>query len=114
MNYNGTATIDFPIYRINSSGEEDEIVLTIKGRSYYDSGRVGGLPENSYPPEGDTEILEVLYLGKEWGGELTDEETKDAEEQIRMAVEEDDSSGPPSADYNDYYHDIDYYDSFFD
>lgn len=128
MNYKGKTTIDFVInrikdlnndqYRLFQDGDdvdrEEELVLNIEGRSYYNEGRSFGLLENCYPPEGETEILSIKWKGRDFPWELTEEETKEAEEQIAQAVQDNDS-GPESDDYyDDDYNDYNYDDSDYD
>ena len=115
MNYNGSATIDFHInrikdletdqYRLMREGDdperEEELLLEIEGRSYFQSGRTYGPPEDWYPDEGETEILAVKWNGKVFPWELTDEEKEQAEEMIANAVQEDGGDYDPP-DYDDY------------
>lgn len=113
MGYKGTATIDFHINRIkdlqtdeyrllrddDDPEREEELELEIQGRSYYQEGRYYGPPENCYPDEGETEILSITWNGKKFPWDLTDKEIEKAEEQISMAVQEDE--GPDPDDYYD-------------
>lgn len=97
MGYKGKATIDFCVER-----GDVEIELSIYGNSYFTPGRFNALPENCYPDEGGTEIETITLDGKPWSGELTDEETEQAEDQLRDAVMEDqEEPDPPSVDYDD-------------
>lgn len=99
MNYKGKATIDFCVYR---GDDEKEIELSIYGSSYFQRGRTYGPPESCYPDEGETEIETITLDGKPWDGELTSEETKEAEAKLEEAVMEDqEEPDPPSVDYDD-------------
>lgn len=54
---------------------DDEFDLHIYGEGYYDAGRISGPPDSCYPPEGELEIILIeTGDGKQWQGELTDEE----------------------------------------
>jgi len=120
MGYNGKAKIDFVINRVkdlqtdqyrlfqdsDDPEREEELELEIEGRSYYAEGRSYGLPENCYPDEGETEILTVMWKGKKFPWELTNEETEQAEDAICNAVQEDDG-GPDESDYEEDYDDDD-------
>ena len=57
MNYNGTATIKYTVYRFDSLDNENEIELTISGSSSFAKGRTCNCSmEDSYPDEGETII----------------------------------------------------------
>lgn len=116
MSYNGKATIELVVerfqeidgsWRKSQPGDDpekiQEIELEVKGRSYYMEGKTSGLPENCYPDEGETEIIEVTYKGKPFTDPLTSEETEQAQELICNAVQEDD--GPDPDEYDDYEYD---------
>lgn len=97
MSYKGKVTISFCVER-----NEEELELEIYGSSYFQAGRTTGPIDNCYPDEGGTEIETITLDGKPWSGELTDEETEQAEDQLRDAVMEDqEEPDPPSVDYDD-------------
>ena len=78
------------------------IMLKIEGRSYFESGRSWGLPENCYPDEGETEITLVKGPdGKDWEDELTREEKDIITEMIQERVAEG-GEGPDPDEYDDY------------
>ena len=98
-NYSGCAEVTMCVMR-----EEDEIELTIKGSSYFQHGRLSGPPEDCYPDEGETEILEIMHEDKLWIGELTKAEIDKALELLSEAVAgagDDD----PDVDYDDNFSD---------
>jgi len=114
--YNGKTTIDFHINRIkdlqtdqyrlmredDDPDREEELELQIEGRSYFTPGKYWGPYENSYPDEGETEILSITWNGKEFPWDLTKEEKEQAEDMICNAVQDQDEPDPPSDDYDDY------------
>ena len=64
------------------------ITLYITGSSYYDPGKCYGSYENSYPPEGDTEIEKVVdEYDNDWLSHLTKSEIVYIEECIADSVE---------------------------
>lgn len=89
MNYSGRTSFDFEIERYKNifTGElvlpdnvsEDDfnfeyqtITLRVEGRSYFQSGKYSGPPENCYPDEGDTECEAVIGPDdKDWDHLLT-------------------------------------------
>ena len=80
--------------------EYQVITLHIEGRSYFESGRSWGLPENCYPDEGETEITLVKGPdGKDWEDQLTREEKESITEMIQERVAE----GGEGPDPDDYY-----------
>lgn len=86
------------------------IPLEVEGSSYYQEGRLSGLPENCYPDEGDTEITSVLGPNKEdWTSKLTKSENDSILEMIQEEVV--DGAGEPDYD-DDYDHSDD--DRYFD
>lgn len=99
--YSGSATIKFSIIRKTSDDEEREIELEVHGNSYFSPGKYYGPWEDSYPDEGDTEIVEVTLDGKLWDGELTDKEERSAEELIDEAVREQEPEPDFEIDYDD-------------
>lgn len=105
MNYFGNASFEFEIERYrniatnelvidNDISESKDlefqykiIVLNVEGKSYFQSGRKSGAPENCYPDEGDTEITFVLdFDGQDWSDRLTDTETDAILEKIQEEV----------------------------
>lgn len=63
----------------------EEIILQVEGSSYFSPGSFGGAPENSYPAEGDTDIISVIGPDqKSWEEKLTEEER----ERILTMIEE--------------------------
>jgi hypothetical protein len=121
--YAGTTSFDFEIERyknretgkyiaylldgIDPEGFEYEyqvLTLKVEGRSYFAPGRSYGPPENCYPDEGETEILECIGPdGKDWTDQLTHSERESIEEQIATEV----SEGGDGPDPDDYYDDRD-------
>jgi hypothetical protein len=60
---------------IESDYDYKSISLYISGYSYYTPARTNCLPEDSYPEEGETEILSATDCkGKDWRAELSDSE----------------------------------------
>ena len=57
------------------TNESHEIGVDINSKGYYDPGRIGGLPENDYPPEGDEErfIVGLELFGKYLTGKELEE-----------------------------------------
>jgi len=105
MKYSGSTSFDFEIERyrnkftnelitFNKEVEGDEfgivfeytiITLQIEGRSYFQSGRTYGPPEDCYPDEGDTEVEAVIGPdGTDWHNKLTSDE----QGQILMMVQD--------------------------
>lgn len=99
---NHTTTIDFHVNR----GDE-EVILSIIGRvSLGMPGKTYGEPDDCYPDEGDEVWIDTILLdNKPWSGELTDEETYEAEEMLLNAVVDSVSE----QDYDEY-EDNDWYD----
>ncbi len=92
VNYSGEAFFEFIIYRFNDKEEEQEIILNVRGRSYFMEGKMHGHPDNCFPSEGDTEILSVSSsFGKDYRNLLTSEEEEAILEQIAQEVQDDDS-----------------------
>lgn len=124
MNYTGSTSFDFEIERyrnkftseivtFNKEVEGDEfgivfeyqtITLKVEGRSYFQSGRYSGPPEDCYPDEGDTEVEAVIGPdGNDWSDKLTSDE----QSQILMMVQENCMNDPEDYegdedDYDDY------------
>lgn len=65
------------------------LLLKIEGRSSYQDGKIYGLPEDSYPPEGETEIKSAVGPdGKDWQDKLSESEREDILEMIQNDVED--------------------------
>lgn len=87
MNYSGTTVFEHPIYRFDDFGNEKEIIVTVTGRSYFQSGSFGSLPENSYPDECDTEIMSVVDDHKnDWHSQLSKNEKEELLDMISNSV----------------------------
>ena len=67
MNYNGTATIKYTIYRFDSLDNEYDIELTIYGSSSFTKGRMNCSMKDSFPDDSEV-IIHCMRdsLGKEW------------------------------------------------
>jgi hypothetical protein len=113
MNYSGSTKFDYMIYRDLPNGitntYEEEIILKIEGRSYFAHGKYSGAWEDSYPDEGDTEILSVIGPdGKDWEDQLSDIQKAQILDIIQEKVSTDEDYDPPDIDY----YDRDYHDDF--
>ena len=53
---------------VTLDGRRYSVEYTLRGKCYYDEGRLYGPPENCYPSESEGEILE-LRLDSVWGEE---------------------------------------------
>jgi hypothetical protein len=95
--------LDYHINRTNDAGEDDEIILEVRGIVNYGyPAFIGNLPENSYPAEGDEVEYDLLLNGKEWEGELTGKETDELEQMLlNAAFDYDDDEPEPSSDSYD-------------
>lgn len=122
--YSGSTSFDFELERLKSklTGElfkydssiEDNddyehhvVMLRITGNSYYVPAYRSGLPEDSYPAEGDTEITSINGPdGKDWSDQLSNSENNDILEMIEAkCADEDHYSHRDDADSNDRYSD---------
>ena len=45
---------------VTLDGRRYSVEYTLRGKCYYDSGRLSGPPENCYPPESEGEVLELI------------------------------------------------------
>lgn len=120
MKYSGQTNFDFEIERyrnkftselvtFNKEVEGDEfgivfeyqtISLKVEGRSYFQSGRYSGPPEDCYPDEGDTECEAVIGPdGKDWSDKLTPDEST----HILVMIEENCMDGPDDCEEEDDY-----------
>lgn len=96
MSYSGKCSFQFPIER-----GDQEIILTVKGQSYFQEGKKYGPIENSYPDEGETEILSILDKdGNSWEEDLSKKELEEITRQIEEEVSSDDEEDP-----DDYFYD---------
>lgn len=118
--YSGSTSFEFEIERYKDKktgqyiayvlGEVDEeryeyttIKLDVEGRSYFQPGKLSGLPEDCYPDEGETEIESVIGPdGKDWTDQLTHAEHDSLLEMIQENVQ-DGLDGPDPDDYYDDY-----------
>lgn len=115
--YKGSATVQLHVqrikdldtdqYRMVQDDDDDERVeeleLEVIGTSYFTPGRLSGPPEDCYPDEGETEILTVTLNSKAFLGDLSKDETQEAESLISEAVQEDDGpASEPDYDEPDY------------
>ena len=117
-NYNGETSFEFEIERAKNidtgeiatldskeanewcGGATDYVTLTlqVEGRAYFQRGRTSGLPENCYPDEGEVEIKTVIGPdGKDWEGQLTDDERENILSMIDDQVQSDDGPDPDDA-----------------
>jgi len=81
--------------------DSDEIELLVRGNvSAYRRAITNRLPENCSPDEGgEPEIVEVVTnTGSPWDGELSDTETKDAEDKLRLAAQDSEPDEPDEPD----------------
>jgi hypothetical protein len=110
MNYSGSTKFNYPIYRNTPDDTEAEIVLQVVGRSYFAQGRNAMDPDDSYPDEGDTEIISILGPdNKDWEDQLSMIEKTQIIEMITENVASgDDDYDPTDRDY----HENDYRDDF--
>jgi len=123
MGYSGETSFEFEIerYKSRETGvlfahdsvptdddfeyEYQIILLQVEGRSYFESGRSYGPPENCYPDEGETEITIVKGPdGKDWEDQLTESEKDSIIESIQERVT-DSCDGPDPDEYEPDYDD---------
>lgn len=109
MSYSGSTSFRFEIERyrnketgsllpyqefMDDAGSEYEytiVSLFVEGQSYFTAGRYSGPPEDSYPDEGDTEIMSVTGPDEaDWEDQLTDPEKESVLEDIKSRVQEQD------------------------
>jgi len=48
---------------VRLGAREFDVAYTLKGKCYYDPGRISGPPENCYPPESDADLESVTVTG---------------------------------------------------
>lgn len=70
--------------------EYTTITLEVEGESFYSRGRSYGAPEDCYPDEGETSIIEITGPGKlNWEELLTNSERSNILSEIEQRVQED-------------------------
>ena len=114
MNYSGKATIEFPISRVKTNGDEVETILTVKGNSYYNEGKTYGDPESCYPSEGGVEIESITTDNEQpLTFDLTLAELEEIKTAIDLAVQNNDYNDEDDRDEDDFIeHDKQYYDLY--
>ena len=87
--YSGTTEFEFTIYREDINGDEQEILLTVKGNSYFAPGKTYGDPYDCYPDESEIEILKVTGPDNtDWSDRLTEQEVSEIEDKINLDVQD--------------------------
>ncbi len=79
-----------------------ELLLEVTGDvEPYVAARIYGPPDSWHPSEGgEVDITAITLDGKPWDGELTQEEQARAEEDLRLASEDDGDEDPAEPDDN--------------
>lgn len=92
MNYSGTRTINYFIYRTDTEDEtEREIQLKVTASAYFSHGKYNGHPDSCYPDESDFEIIDALDKhGKNWLDELAEDEKLEIHKDIIVDLLDDD------------------------
>lgn len=89
MNYSGTTKFIYN-HECIIDNIESIVPLSVKGRAYYQAGNYNALPENSYPDEGDVEILSITGPdNKDWYDLISSDEEKEILEIIKEQVQGD-------------------------
>ena len=90
MNFSGVTNFEYMVERFvdpiggllpyDETESEDyiEVKLNVEGRAYFRSGKYSGPWEESYPDEGETEIISIVDSeGKDWEDKLTASEKEE-------------------------------------